>query len=213
MSMEYKEALEKFSQSYIDRYDVEFPLIFSLADFKDKRVLEIGPAEGYFVGEVSKFTDRIESVDSYEKLQFSDGSFDITLSRWIIQGVEDIDNFVKEMCRVANQNVIIILPSDEGDETEILRIKFPEKSNTRAERLERIKKLISECGFQAKEEKKLMRFLFKDLDETIDIFCALAFRNEITQEEKTKLRDFLAKRKDNEGIHITQGASFIVGTK
>jgi hypothetical protein len=211
--MEYKEALEKFSQSYIDRNDVEFPLIFTLADFKDKRILEIGPAEGYFIREASKFTDRIESVDSYDKLQFSDGSFDITLSRWIIQGVDDLEGFVRDMCRVANKNVIIVLPSDEGDETEILKIRFPEKSKARAERLDKIKTLISECGFSVREERKLIRFLFKDLNETVDIFSALGFKNEMTDDERSTLLEFLEKRKDDEGIHLTQGASFIVGCK
>jgi hypothetical protein len=213
MSMEYKEAMDKFSQSYVDRYSLEFPLIFSMAEFKDKSVLEIGPAEGYFVSEAAKLTDRIETVEPSEKIQFSDGSFDITLSRWIIQGVEGIDGFVGEMCRMAKKNVLIILPSEEGDETEILRIRFPDKSKTRLERLEKIKKLISDFGFEVKEEKRLIKFLFKDLDEAVEVFSALAFRNEATKEESSKLMEFLSKRKQEDGIHVTQGASFICGYK
>jgi len=211
--MNYKEALRKFSKYYKDRYSVEFPTIFSLCNFRNKSVLEIGPAEGYFVKEVSKLTNKITTSDASVVLHFQDKSFDIVFSRWIAQNINDLKKAIKEMCRVAKECIIIVLPSEKGNETKMLEIKFPDKFKQRKERIENIKKWISECGFKVKEKRKLLKFLFPDVDEAIDVFSALGFKNEITEKEKLKLKKFLLSKKKKDGIHLTQGASFICGYK
>ncbi|MFH1228793.1 MAG: methyltransferase domain-containing protein, partial [Candidatus Aenigmatarchaeota archaeon] len=187
--------------------------IFRLCDFRSKKVLEIGPAEGHFVKEASKFTGDITAVDAVAKLPFADRSFDIVLSRWIIQNMDDIEMAVKEMCRVAKSRVIIVLPSDEGDETGILEIKFPGKSETRKNRVADVKKRVSECGFEVREERRLLNFVFPDLDETVGIFSALSFGNKLSSKETSELRQFLSDRKREDGIHVIQGTSFICGHK
>ena len=210
--MNYKDALAKFSQYYKDRYTVEFPIILSLCDFRNKKVLEIGPAEGYFVKELSKLTNNITTTDSTD-LPFPNNSFDIVLSRWIVQNIENLEKAIKEMCKVAKSDVVIVLPSEEGDETKILEVKFPDKSDSRKKRAMNIKKWILESGFNVKEERKLLKFLFPDIDETIEIFSALGFNNDLSEKEKLRLKEFLLNKKKSDGIRITQGASFICGYK
>jgi SAM-dependent methyltransferase len=209
--MNYKDALAKFSQCYKDRYSVEFPTILSLCDFRNKKVLEIGPAEGYFVKELSKLTNNITITDVSVDLPFPNSSFDVVLSRWVAQNIDDLEKSVKEMCRVAKDNVIIVLPSEEGDETKILELKFPDKSDSRKKRAMNIKKWILESGFNVKEERRLLKFLFPDVNEAIEIFSALGFNNDLTEKEKSMLKEFLINNKKNDGIRITQGASFICG--
>jgi len=209
--MNYRDALAKFSQYYKDRYLVEFPTILGLCDFRNKKVLEIGPAEGYFAKELSKLTNDITTTDVSVDLPFPNGSFDIVLSRWIAQNIEDLEKAVKEMCRVAKSDVIIVLPSEEGDETKILEVKMPDKHDSRKKRIKDVKEWISESGFKVKEEKRLLRFLFHDIEEVMEIFSALGFNDELSEKEKSKLKEFLSNRKENDGIHITQGASFICG--
>lgn len=209
--MEYQETLIKFSQFYKDRYSVEFPTIFGLCNFKGKSVLEIGPAEGYFVKEASKL-GKVTTSKASVNLSFPDKSFDIVFSRWTVQNIKNMERMIKEMCRVAKSNVIIVLPSEEGDETKMLEIKFPDKSNRRKKRIVNIKKWISKCSFKVKEKRKLLKFLFSDIDETIEIFSALSLNNPLVK-EKLKLREFLSDRKKKGGIHLTQGASFICGYK
>jgi len=230
--MNYKEALMKFSQYYEDRYSVEFPTIFSLCDFKDKSILEIGSGEeGYFVKEVLKLTDKIVASDvsndilnelrknvnvetkvcRAENLPFADDSFDVVFSRWVIQEIKDLEKAIKEMCRVAKNNIIVVLPSEGGDETKMLEIKFPDKFEDRKRRIMNIKKWVSECGFKVKEKRELLKFLFPDVDETIEIFSVLGFKNDLSDKEKIKLKEFLLGKKDKDSIHFTQGASFICG--
>lgn len=211
--MNYKDALAKFSQYYKDRYSVEFPTILSLCDFRNKKVLEIGPAEGYFVKEVSKITNEITTSEVLADLSLPDESFDIVLSRWNAQNIDDLEKAIKEACRVAKSNVIIVLPSEEGDETKILELKFPDKSGSRKKRAMNVKKWILESGFNVKEERRLLNFLFHNADETIEIFSSLSFDNDLSEKERLKLKEFLLKRKENDGIRITQGASFICGYK
>jgi len=211
--MEYQEALIKFSHYYKDRYSVEFPTIFSLCNFKNKSILEIGSAEGYFVKEVSKLTNKINTTDVSIILSFPNSSFDIVFSRWTVQNLNNLKKFIKEICRVAKENVIIVLPSSEGNETKMLKIKFLDKFRQRKKRITEIKKLISNCGFKVKEKRKLLKFLFPNLDEAIEIFSALSFNNDLSVKEKLKLREFLSNRKKKGGIHLTQGASFICGYK
>jgi hypothetical protein len=56
-----------------------------------------------------------------------------------------------------------------------------------------------------------LKFLFPDADEAIEIFSALGFNNDLTEKEKSRLKEFLINNKKSDGIHITQGASFICG--
>jgi SAM-dependent methyltransferase len=211
--MKYEEALMKFSKCYKDRYSVEFPTIFNLCDFRNKSILEIGPAEGYFVKEVSKLTSKISTSDASTILFFPDKSFDIVLSRWIVQNVDDLEKAINEMCRVTKNNVIIVLPSEEGDETKMLEIKFPEKFEARKNRIIKIKKQLSKCEFKVKEERMLLNFSFPNVEETIDIFSSLSFNNKLSDKEKIELKEFLFKKKKKDGIQLTQGASFICGYK
>jgi len=211
--MNYKDALAKFSQYYKDRYAVEFPTILSLCDFRNKKVLEIGPAEGYFVEEASKLTNDIATSENSVDLSFPDKSFDTVISRWVAQNIDDLEKSVKEMCRVSSSNVIIVLPSEEGDETKLLEVKFPDKSDSRKKRSMDIKKWILESGFNVKEERRLLKFLFPDADEAIEIFSALGFDNSLSDEERLSLKEFLLERKKKDGVHLTQGASFICGYK
>jgi len=232
--MKYEEALIRFSDYYKDRYTLEFPTIFSLYDFRDKSILEIGSGkEGYFIKEALKLTKKITASDISEKilrilrknvrvktevcnaenLPFSDNSFDIVFSRWVIQHVNNLEKAVKEMCRVASHSVIIIFPSEHGDETKLLEIKFHDKFELRRERRENIKRSLSECGLKVKERRKSLRFLFPDTEETLEMFCALEFKNKLSKDEKLKLNKFLLSRTNKDGIHFTQGASFICGYK
>ena len=211
--MNYEEALKIFSDSYLDRYSVEFPTIFSIVNFDSKTVLEIGSAEGYFVKEASRIAKSVRTSDSFYSLPFDDNFFDIVLSRWVIQNVEDVEKLVREMCRVAKENVIIILPSDGGDETRILSIKFHDKFRMRKERIEKIKKLLSESGFKVKEEKNLLNFRFKDVNTAVEVFYNLGFKGSLADDEIDRLKKFLSERQKENGVHITQGASYICGYK
>jgi hypothetical protein len=211
--MDYNKALERFSECYKDRYSVEFPMILKLCDFKNKSILEISPAEGYFVNEVSKIASKVTISEISEKLPFHDKSFEIVFSRWIAQNIDKLEKAVKEMCRVAKSNVIIVLPSEEGDETKMLEIKFPDKFECRKKRIINIKKWISESDFKVKEEKRLLKFLFPNIEESIDIFSALSFKKKLSDEEKIKLKEFFLNKKKKDGIHFTQGTSFICGTR
>jgi hypothetical protein len=211
--MEYNEALEKLSQSYADRYSVEFPFIFSMTTFEGKSLLEVGPAEGYFQKDAVIMAGSVESTNSFDKLPYEDKTFDIVISRWVVQNVDDYENFTKEMCRVAKENVIIVLPSEEGDETRLLSIRTPDKFNTRKERIEKIKKCILDSDFKVREERKLLNFVFGSLIEAAEVYYTLGFGDDATDEEIARLKKFLNERKFDDGIHITQGASFICGYK
>jgi hypothetical protein len=74
-------------------------------------------------------------------------------------------------------------------------------------------KATIESGFNVKEERRLLKFLFSDADEAIEIFSALSFNNDLSEKERLKLKEFLLNRKEDDGIHITQGAVFICGYK
>jgi ubiquinone/menaquinone biosynthesis C-methylase UbiE len=209
--MEYDEAIKKFSQYYVDRNRLEFPTIFKTCDFRNKSVLEIGPAEGYFTKEASKIADYVTTTEVSPRLPFPDKYFDIVFSRWTIQNIEDLKREIIEMCRVAKENVMVVLPSEEGDETKLLEIKFSNKHKNRKKRIEDIKKWISKCGFKIKERKKLLKFVFPDLEEAVKIFSAIGFENKLSKRETVKLRKFLMNRQNKKGIALTQGASFICG--
>jgi hypothetical protein len=211
--MEYNEALEKLSQAYNDRYSVEFPFIFSMTIFEGKSLLEVGPAEGYFQKDAAIMAGSVESTNSLDKLPYEDKSFDIVLSRWVIQNVDDYENFTKEMCRVAKDNVIIVLPSEDGDETRLLSIRTPDKFNTRKERIERIKKCIIDSGFKVREERKLLNFVYSGVIEAAEVYYTLGFGDDATDEEVVRLKKFINERKFDGGVRITQGASFICGYK
>ncbi len=232
--MNYKDALTKFSQYYKDRYFIEFPTIFNLCNLRNKKVLEVGSGrKSYFLKELFKLTKNVVASDisneilkelkrkiriktkvcSAEKLPFSNKSFDTVLSRWVVQDINNLERAVNEMCRVAKKNILVVLPSEFGDETKMLKIKFPEKFEQRKARRMNIKKWISKNGFKVKEKRKLLRFLFHNLEETIEIFLAISFGSKLTKKEKLRLIKFLLNRKKKDGIHFTQGASFICGYK
>jgi hypothetical protein len=211
--MNYEEAMQLFSKYYVDRNTIEFPTILKMCNFKDKKVLEIGPAEGYFKEEASKNAKEVSTFGVTEELPFEDKSFDIVFSRWVMQGLGDTEKAVKEMCRVASENVMIVLPSDEGDETKLLEIREKGKAQMRKERVLSIRKWIEDSGFRVREERRQLRFVFPDVNEATDIFAQIGFDGKVSSEEHSKLRDFLMSRRDQGKVSITQGAAFICASR
>ncbi|MFC2143648.1 class I SAM-dependent methyltransferase [Candidatus Aenigmatarchaeota archaeon] len=233
--MDVKEALEKFSEYYDHRNDVEFPTIFSMCDFTDKRVAEIGAGhQGHFIKELLNKTKSITAVDIDEKaleklkkrinndmvcymkapaedLPFEDNSQDIVFSRWTIHEF-DVDSAILEFCRVAKKHVFIVLPSEEGDETEMKNLK-EDSSDKRKQRIDKIKALMEHNGLSVKEERKLLSFTFPSMEEAFEILHAVAFGHGLAEETKEVVKSFLLSRKDGDKIKFTQGASFILGTK
>jgi hypothetical protein len=210
--MKYEEALSQFSKYYIDRCNAEFPAIFGICEFKGKSVLEVGPAEGYFSAEASKIA-RVKTTNVSERLPFKDGKFDIAISRWEITKSANLESTIKEMCRVTKQSVVIVVPSEEGDETKILEKKHKDKTSSRKMRVLDIRRWLEECGLKVKEERRMLKFAFPDINEAIDIFSALGFQNKLSDSERSKLRKFLSSKKENSKIIISQGAAFICGTR
>ncbi len=232
--MEYTKALDLFGKYYIDRYSVEFPTIFSLCDFKGKSVLELGAGQwGYFAKEAIKVACNYVATDisvsilrklkqnvkvkttvcRAESLPFPDNSFDIVFSRWVAQDVKDLEKAVKEMCRVAKSCVVLVLPSEEGDETKMLQIKFPDKYNYRKTRIKNMRRWLSECDLIVGEVRKKLNFIFPNIKFAIEILSALGFKNKLNKNEKHKLEEFFLKRKTSKGIIFSQGAAFICGIK
>jgi ubiquinone/menaquinone biosynthesis C-methylase UbiE len=232
--MDYDKALERFGECYKDRQSVEFPTIFRLCDFRDKTILEIGAGRaGYFPKAAAPLAMRYVATDvsreildelvsnvgvetkvcRAEKLPFKDRSFDIVFSRWVAQDVKDLEKAVGEMCRVAKENVVMVLPSEEGDETEMLKIKYPGKHYYRKQRIAEIKRWISEAGFKVKETRKTLNFIFPSIEEAVEIMSALGFSNTLSESEKQKLTRFFEKRKTRKGVLFSQGASFICGRR
>jgi SAM-dependent methyltransferase len=211
--MNYEEAMQLFSKYYVDRSTVEFPTILKMCNFKDKRVLEIGPAEGYFKEEVSKIAGEVQTFGVTEELPFEDKSFDIVFSRWVVHGFDDVEKAVKEMCRVAKESVMIVLPSDEGDETKLLEIREKGKAQMRKERVLDIRKWIEESGFRVREERRQVKFIFPDVNEATDIFVQIGFDGKASEEEHSRLHDFLMSKRDQGKISLTQGAAFICASR
>jgi len=230
--MRYSEAYRKFSECYKDRYAIEFPAIFSLCNFKGKSVLDVGAGkEGHFPKKVKKSVKRYVATDvsrnilnelrkvvnvetkvcKAEKLPFADKSFDIAFSRWAAQHFDNLEKGIGEMCRIAKCCVIIILPSEQGDQTKLLAIKFKNKYKFRKERVVKIKKLLRKNGFKLKEKKKLLKFVFPDINEAFEIINAMEFRNKLNSAEKEKIRAFLLHREKKGKFYFTQGAAFICG--
>jgi hypothetical protein len=231
--MEHDVAMKRFGEYYKDRDRVEFPLIFSMCDFSGKTVLEIGSGgEGFFIrrvlhkakqvvasdtseealSELKKDFDIDTRVCSAEKLPFADSSFDIVFSRWSIM-YTNLKKSVREMCRVARESVFIILPSPEGDQAQMKTIKEEGKPKLREERITKIKSLLDKNGFDAREARKVLRFVFPDADEAFQVLMAVDFDNELTEDGSKRLRNFLSGKEDIGGVEFTQGTCFICGTR
>jgi ubiquinone/menaquinone biosynthesis C-methylase UbiE len=226
--MKYSEAYAKFTKAYKDRYTVEFPTIFGMCNFRNKSVLEIGAgSEGFFIKEAIKITKKYTACDisrailnklkknidvetkvcGGEKLPFADKSFDLVFARWV-----HFDNFekaVKEMCRAAKCCVIVVLPSEKGDQTKMMQIKYKNKYKYRKERITKIHKWMKESGFRVEKNKKLLKFVYKNIETAAGVINTMEFGNKLNKEQKQKLEKFLLKRKKKNGIHLTQGACFI----
>ncbi len=214
MIMKYQEAYQKFSEAYKDRYTIEFPTIFSMADFRSKSVLEISSVKNaYFKNALRKFKGKYRKV-SYKKgkLKFADNSFDIVFSRWTTQSVGNLELFIKEACRVG-KTVIIILPSEQGDQTKMLGIRYRSKYKYRRLRIIKIRKWMKESGMKTAERKKLLRFVYPDLETAFNVMSAMEFENKLNSKEKERIERFLLRRKKHNGIHFTQGAASVCGYK
>ena len=228
--MNQKKALKEFSKYYTDRHKKEFPTIFDLCDFKDKKVLEVGAgSEGHFPKEI------IDSVKEYiatdiskknlqelkqkiniktktcpaEDLCFDKNTFDIVLSRWSAQHFDNLKKAVEEMCKVSKQNILIIIPSEKGDQTKMKKIKYKDKDKERKDRIEKIKKWLFKKDFKVKTKHKLLSFLFPSVKKAIEIFMPLDFENDLNEKQRKRVKEFLLKRKTKKGIKFTQGACFI----
>lgn len=229
--MKYAEAYEKFSKAYVDRNKVEFPAILKLCNFRNKTVLEIGAGhQGLFPKKVAGRTKKYVATDisasvlkklrknievetkvcKGEKIPFPDILFDIVFARWT--HFNNFQKAIKEMCRVSKCCVLIVLPSEQGDQTKLMQIKYKNKYKYRKERIKKIKKRMRQKGFRVMENKKLLRFAFPP-NQAAEILTAVDFENKLNNKQKQKLGKFLLRRKKKGKIIFTQGASFICGCK
>ncbi len=65
----------------------------------------------------------------------------------------------------------MVFPSEEGDGTGVLQIKYPDRYNVRKERIHKIKKWMEKCGLSVRKERRMLKFVFPDVNETVDFFC------------------------------------------
>ncbi len=229
--MNHTEALEEYEKYYKDR-EKEFSIIFDMCDFSRKKVLEIGSGRwGHFVEKVKEIADITASDISKEELEilkskfdvetrvfdareipFDDRAFDIVFSRWVISHYIDIDKAVREMCRVSRSIVFNILPSGNGDETLAKSIKYPNKKKAREDRIKKIRDTLEENGFKTEERRELIEFVFPDINRLIDTIIAF-YDDKPSDKELKSLRNFLLSKKEEDGIHFTQGACFLMARR
>jgi len=229
--MEYDTALEKFGGAYQDRKK-ELGLIFSMVDFRNKFVLEVGSgSEDYFIKELLKKTDNIMATDISEKkllglkklnvqtkacnaeaLPFFNRSFDIVFSRWVLQHVDE-KKAVSEMCRVSDKAVVIVFPNEQGDETKLKAIVEKNNPEKRKKRVGEIKKTMGDNGFFVKEERRILNFRFSNIKQAMEVLSAVEFNNKVSGSENEKIEKFLKERQKGIAIRLTQGASFISGVR
>lgn len=233
--MDYSDAMQKLNAAYRDRDD-ELRTVFMMCDFSNKKIAEIGAgSEGYFIKVLLNHTPAKniiatdiswEILDMLRKnvnvktkkcyahdLHFFDQEVDVAFSRWALHDVEDVEAAINDMCRIARKNVFVVIPSEEGDETEFKSIVDSETFQRRVDRISDIKKALEKNFFDVKEKKKILNFVFRDIEEAAQVLAAAEFRNKIKEDHAEKLYDFLERRKKMDGIHFTQGAAFICGTR
>jgi transcription elongation factor len=113
------------------------------------------------------------------------------------------------MARVSDKYVLIVLPNEEGDETKMKSIVEKGNAEKRKKRVEEIKKTLADSGFVVKEKRIVLKFRFSNLKSALEVLSAVEFQNKVKDSDKTRIEDFLKKRKGA----FTQGASFILGER
>lgn len=232
--MDYEQALHEFGIYYKDRYRVEFPLILKMCRFDGKSVLEIGSdSEGHFIKHIRSRSKSILATDisdnilerlrsrvdvktkvcRAEKMLFPDKSFDVVFSRWAVHHIDDLDSAIKEMCRVTKDCVFIVLPSELGDETRLLSIKYKNKRKGRKKRIYSIINLMEKNGFKPVKRDRLLRFVFPTAEKATEIMSVMGFHDRLTERERGRVLRFFLRRKWSNGIHFKQGAAFICGVR
>lgn len=119
-------------------------------------------------------------------LHFSDNSFDIVYSAWVLQSIDNLKAAVKEMVRVTKPKgaIIIILASGQGDETKVRDFLESNATKDREERIKTIKKILKQkC--KVKEKREILYFHFSPrVDKVYEILVPITL----------KIKNYLSRR-------------------
>ena len=211
--MQLNEAYKHFSRAYDDRDDTEIPLMQKLCTFSDKSVLEITPEKSNVHKWLAKkYTKYVEIRP--KDLKSEQREFDVVFTRWTMHLFDNLEEAVTKMCSLAKECVLVVLPSESGDLTDLKMIKDKETTPRRRKRVFEIEQAMKKTGFHTTSIPSLLTFKFRSFDEAMEVLMATEFQNSISHQELQEVRQFLEKRaKKTKSVEITQGAMFIAGSK
>ncbi len=210
--MQLKEAWKLFSKAYQSREAIEVPLMRKLVTFNDKSILEITKEKSTVKPLLSrKYAKYIEIKP--ENLGAEQREFDVVFMRWNIQYFEDFTTIITKICSLAKEAVLIIIPSEQGDLTQLKMIKDKETAPRRRQRIYDIEQAMKKCGLNTVAIPSLLRFEFKSYDEAMEILMTTEFDNSISHAELQEMQAFLQKKTKKGKVEIIQGAMFIAGSK
>lgn len=210
--MQLKDAYKLMSSAYIDRESKEVPLLEKLCSFEDKSVLEITEQKSTVKSLLGKKYKLYVTIKPAE-LNTEDRQFDIVLTRWTTQYLENIVKAAAKMCSLSREAVIIIMPSEAGDMTSLKSMKDSETAARRRKRAFDVEQTIKKYGFRTMAIPETVRFRFKNANDALETFLATEFQNSVTRDQLKRIQAFLESKKIRRGIEITQGVIVVYGSR
>ena len=142
------------------------------------------------------------SVTHYEpptsyKLPFQDKKFDLVYGAWLPHKLVTNQEFLDEISRVSSRHLLLILPGIKGDEPKLVSLIKPQEKERRLEYKQKISDYLRTKGYFLDYKEGMLKLDFASSEEIRDTFYCLAFKNESTDKQKTKVNKFLDSRTHN----------------
>jgi len=224
--MDFMQAYRTIVKRSPERNTKEIPTILSCLDFECLDCLEIGPGpdarlaiklSGFAKHITTLVKDRSDissinriikeqglrskiSCQAYSqpgKLPFKTNSFDVVYGAWLPHKLVTDPAYLDEVVRVAKKHILFIMPGIKGDEPKLVSIVKPGEKQRRQTYKSQISRYLRSKAWKVNFTDNILRMDFASKQEIRQTYYALAFRNDLTPIQKTKINAFLDKRIHN----------------
>jgi len=148
-----------------------------------------------------KLEEKLSAITTKDplRLPFEDNSFDIVYAGWIPSDLLKNPDYLNELARVSKKHILIIMSGEKGDIPTMRKFVLnQDESKKRQEIKQNLINHFQRLGYETNTKNQTtLKLDFPDLNTIFNTFHFFDFKNQLSEKEQEKLKDYLKDKIHN----------------